>query len=139
MTSGQSALAFVASRVPNAVQRVRAAYRAPGTRSRRRRTAPRSAAEQVPRPGWAPRAIPSDLALAESVAEPGGEARAARGDARLDVARALRVAPPAVRTAGELVLAHDLSLAEAAAAVGLSASTFKRRLAALPASLRRAA
>ena len=136
--SGQTALAFVTARVPNAVQRVRSAYRVPGTRSRRRAAA-RGATQQVHRTGW-DRAPRSNLAdLAEIIAEPRWREQAAARDARVDVARAIEVATPAVRAAASLVLDNELSFNDAAAAVGLSASTFKRHLAALPARLSRAA
>jgi hypothetical protein len=123
----QTATNFIASFVPNAAQRVRAAYRAPGTVSRARRSR-RIAPTIVPRSGWdAPMASTLEV-LEPLVPDPGWERETAVCDARLDVARAAKVATPTVALGITLMLDQSATMSDAARAAGLAPSTFTRRL-----------
>lgn len=124
---GAPALKFVASFLPNAVQRVRAAYRPPGSRSRARRKdqAPNSI---VTRSTWEPR----NAVELEDVPSPDSWDEAIDvTDARIDIERLVSNAEPDVASAVALVRNAGATPSEAAKAVGLSPTTFSRRLSAL--------
>jgi DNA-directed RNA polymerase specialized sigma24 family protein len=109
---GLNETVFVLSHVRNAAAKVRAAHRAPGTRSR----TPRSVRPEV-RVGMVDPAMRSgradhDLRVVE---------------ARLDVERLARRADPVVRTAIEVAL-QGASLREAARQVGMTHTLLMRRL-----------
>ena len=121
-----TAARFTASFIPNAAQRIRAAYRSYGERSRSRRL-PRSD-RIVRRSGWEGPKL-DYYQLVELT--PARNERAEVLDARLDIERLTQIAEPKVAAAIKLVVEEHASLSEAAAAVGLAATTFTRRLSAL--------
>lgn len=122
------ALKFVASFLPNAAQRVCAAYRPPLARSRARRKKHRPSSI-VPRSAWEPTTNAREV---DDVPSPDSSDDAiAMADARIDLDRVVSNAEPDVARAIVLVRTTGATLSEAAKAVGLSATTFSRRLSAL--------
>jgi hypothetical protein len=137
----QSPLAYLSTFVPNAVRRVRAAYRPAGVASRptaRARAAARADGAEVlvPRHRW-DRAPDADV-TAEREAVLHWEREDAAHSARLDVTRAIAGAPEAVARGLALMLA-GATFEAAAPAVGLSPTTFRRSVSGLAAVPRRAA
>lgn len=117
---------FIASFVRNATQRVRAAHRPPGTRSRVRQI---NEPNTTQRSHWGhvgPETL-DDLLGSEG---PGASVQPMPTDLHLDLAAALSRAGGKVAGAISFVLEGD-SLNEAARRAGLTPSTFSRRLAAL--------
>ncbi len=132
----QTAIGFLAEIVPNAAQRVRAAYRVPGARSRIKRARRRVDDHHVPWNGWNHSPSTSLDAVSATTARPGWDSSASAVDARIDIDRAMQVAPPNVARAMHLILESGASFAAAAAAVNLSTPSLMRCLAALAIVLR---
>lgn len=113
--AGLSESAFVLSHVRNAAAKVRAAHRAPGTRSRTRRGVRPEVRVGTVDPAMRSGRADHDLRVVE---------------ASLDVERLSRRADPVVRTAIEVAL-EGASLREAARQVGMTHTLLMRRLRAL--------
>lgn len=122
--SAQTAVSYFASLVPNAAQRVRAQYRAPGTRSRSTRQDEIAPPAVAPRMGW--EAPPSSTL--EEAADESLQNNPEHWDSQIDLDRAIEAAEPKVATAITAIIRDGLTFAQAAKMAGMPASTFSRRL-----------
>jgi hypothetical protein len=120
-----SARDYVAGFLGLAFDRVRAAYRAPGERSRRRdamRNGARLYALQVVLVSL------DDLDEGKQLADPSCRAELRRVEARIDIGRARALASPLVARAIKLMWEEDWGHDAAAAAVGVNRVTLRRQL-----------
>lgn len=117
--SSSSAAEYVGGFVGHAADRVRAAYRAPGERSRARDAAR----------GTSESATDLDAQLEpDDFPDLTGERELTRLEAKLDIERAQAVASPEVAYAIKLILEEDYTYSEAANASGISRFTLRREL-----------
>ena len=121
----ESAIHFLSAFVPNAAQRVRSQQRPAGERSRSGKARNDSTANLSA--GWRWRK-PESTDLADIEEKTPAPDEIACLDARIDIALTAARAEPNVALAITLIVASGATMSEAAKAVGLSPSTFSRRL-----------
>lgn len=123
--SAGSARDYVVGFLGLAFDRVRAAYRAPGERSRRR-DAMRSGS-RVQQPHLELVSL-NELAENEQPADPRCRVELRKVEARIDIRRAQALASPVVARAIDVMWEEDLGYEAAAAAVGVNRLTLRRQL-----------
>ncbi len=126
----------IASFVKDAVERVRAAYRAPGERSRARDG--RQPRQQFPLGGKPPSLVALSLDALPEEEQPATKSEWESVDRGIDLDRAQSLAAPDVALAIVLIRHWDVTFEEAALMVGLTRATLLRRLAQLGRRLRAA-